>query len=308
MKITFRLLVFALLLAGCHQYEKTKTGLVYKIIHGNSKVLLKQGDIVKFNIEYKMKVHGKDSILQSTFGHISAYVKIDTAQFGKHSFTEVLMQCAPGDKIDFVMSIDTLKNLGMIPEYNDLFKKGGTIDGRVDILKVFPIDAAVNADYENEMNEEKNREIKDLQAYAAKNNIKTVQSPNGVLVEVQKEGEGPKADSGMQVSVYFKGYTENGKEFDGNMDSAAKKPAFTFVVGKRNVIPVWDDGLRYFAKGGKGRLLIPAMLGYGPQGSPPVIPPYTNLVFDIEVSDVTTPAPPKNPTPLMPPGAVKPAK
>ncbi|RWZ89806.1 MAG: hypothetical protein EO766_03645 [Hydrotalea sp. AMD] len=308
MKISTTILGVALLLAGCHQYNKTKTGLVYKIIHGNSKVLLKQGDIIKFNIEYKMKVGGKDSILNSTFGHIPAFVKIDTASFGKHSFTEVLLQCAPGDKINFVMSIDTLKNLGMIPEYNELFKKGGTIDGRVDILKVYNNDAAVNADYQKEMEEEKNREIEDLQAYAAKNNIKTIQSPNGVLVEVQTEGQGPKADSGMQASVYYKGYLENGKKFDGNMDTAtAKKPPFTFVVGKHNVIQGWDDGLKYFAKGGKGRLLVPAMLGYGPQGSPPVIPPYTNLIFDIEVTDVTIPAPQKAPAPLLP-GSVKPVK
>lgn len=92
------------------------------------------------------------------------------------------------------------------------------------------------------------------------------------------------------------------------MDTAtAKKPPFTFVVGKHNVIQGWDDGLKYFAKGGKGRLLVPAMLGYGPQGSPPVIPQYTNLIFDIEVTDVTIPAPQKAPAPLLP-GSVKPVK
>jgi FKBP-type peptidyl-prolyl cis-trans isomerase FkpA len=56
-----------------------------------------------------------------------------------------------------------------------------------------------------------------------------------------------------------------------------------------------------FGKGGKGKVYIPAMLGYGDAGSPPVIPTYANLVFEIEVLDVTTPPPPApQPLPNMP--------
>jgi len=307
MKITTTLLGIAFLMAGCHQYNKTKSGLAYKITPGNAREKLKQGQLIKFNIEYKMKIGGKDSILNSTFNHIPAFVKIDTSAFSKHSFTEVLMQCGEGDKIDFVMSVDTLKNLGMIPDYNDIFKRRGTINGKVDILKVYNNDADVNADYQKETGLEKDREIKELEKYAAGKKIKTIKSPNGVLVEVENAGDGMKADSGKQASVYYKGYLENGKVFDTNMGTTAdKKPAFSFVVGTHSAIPGWDEGLKYFGKGGKGRLLVPAMLAYGPQGSPPVIPAFTNLVFDIEVADVTIPAPPKQPImPAQPPHPTK---
>ena len=46
------------------------------------------------------------------------------------------------------------------------------------------------------------------------------------------------------------------------------------------------EGVTVFKEGGKGRLFIPSVLGYGAQGSPPVIKPYENLIFEIEVKSV----------------------
>ena len=57
----------------------------------------------------------------------------------------------------------------------------------------------------------------------------------------------------------------------------------------------WEEGLKYFSKGATGKMIIPALLAYGQQGSPPVIPPYANLVFDIEIADVKD-----QPTPVAP--------
>jgi FKBP-type peptidyl-prolyl cis-trans isomerase len=52
-------------------------------------------------------------------------------------------------------------------------------------------------------------------------------------------------------------------------------------------------------EGGKTRFFVPSELGYGPQGSPPVIEPNSVLVFEVELLKVgkggaaTTPAPAK---------------
>jgi hypothetical protein len=72
-------------------------------------------------------------------------------------------------------------------------------------------------------------------------------------------------------------------------------------IGANAVIKGWDEGLRLFGKGGKGRLLVPSMLGYGPQGSAPVIPQFANLVFDVEITDVTVapPAPKQQDMPTL---------
>src|ERR1035437_4630544 len=80
---------------------------------------------------------------------------------------------------------------------------------------------------------------------------------------------------------------------------ATHKDVFTLVLGKHSVIPGWEIGLKYFGKGGKGTIYIPAMMAYGAQGQPPVIAPFTNLIFDVEVTDITAPTP-QAPGPQMP--------
>ena len=176
------------------------------------------------------------------------------------------------------------------------------MNGKVDIISSFKGQPEMMEDYTKESVAEKNKELDVLNAYAKKNNIKTVSTPAGVLVEVQNEGTGPKADSGMLAIVLYRGTFVDGKAaFDSNMLNGKPTSAMPFKVpiGANAVIKGWDEGLRLFGKGGKGRLLIPAMLAYGPQGSAPVIPAYSNLVFDVEITDVTV-APPPAPRQGMP--------
>ena len=68
-------------------------------------------------------------------------------------------------------------------------------------------------------------------------------------------------------------------------------PGAVGTVGTpQSMIPGLDDARRYFGKGGKGRLLIPAVLAYGDRANE-MIPANSNLVFEIEVVDVTADAP-----------------
>ena len=286
MKIITSILAASILLVSCNQYQKTKSGLAYKITAGGNKEKLKQGQFVKMNI--KFTVGSKDSVLNSTFEHIPAYIMIDSARANKYSFLELLPLCAKGDKIDFSLSIDTLKKMGMIPDYNNVFVKKGMIKGKLEILQVFASDKETNDDYKKETDKEKQKEIVELEKYTKGKNIKTQKSENGVLIEIENAGTEPKADTGKQVSVFYKGYTVDGKVFDTNMGKDAQhKDPINVVLGRHGVIPGWEEGLKYFSKGTKGKLYIPAMLAYGPLGNPPVIPAFANLIFEIEVVDIT---------------------
>jgi len=297
MKQVTAFLAFALLMASCNQFDKTKSGMPYKIKKGGSSTLLKNGQFIKFNVEFKLG--GKDSILNTSYGHIPAYMRYDTAQLGKYNFTEVLPKLAAGDQVEFTLSIDSLKNLGMIPEFNKTFNKGGVIKGKVEIIAVFDNESLVSADYKKEGDAEKEREQKALESYAAAKGIKAQKTPGGALVEITTPGDlTNKADTGKQVTVLYKGYTEDGKVFDSNVDKPGSAP-FKVVIGTHSVIQGWDEGLRLFAKGSKGKILVPAMLGYGQQGAGGAIKPYANLIFEIEVTDVTV-APPPAPKPAMP--------
>jgi FKBP-type peptidyl-prolyl cis-trans isomerase len=300
MRTTLTLLAAIVMLASCNQYEKTPSGLTYKITSGGGKEKLKNGQFVKFNIEYK--IPPKDSVLTSSFGHVPAYLVIDTSRQSKHSFLEIITKCAVGDKIDFAMSVDTLKKPGML-EYNNIFHARDMIKGKVEIIKTFAKQDEAMADLNKEQETERQREIKELQDFTAKKGIKTQSTKSGVLVDVSTPGDqNLKADSGKQASVMYKGTFTNGKEFDSNMGANnPNKEPLNVVIGTNGVIPGLEEGLRMFGKGGKGKIYIPAMLAYGQNGQPPVIPAYSNLVFEVEILDITTPAPkPAQPMPGQP--------
>jgi FKBP-type peptidyl-prolyl cis-trans isomerase len=274
------------LFASCNQYEKAPSGMPYKITHGSgNEKMLQQGDYVKLNIEYKLKT--KDSILSSTYGVIPVYFPIDTNRLGKYTFTEVILKCRKGDKIEFSLNVDTLVKMGAI-QLNNVFKANDIILGKAEIVNVFNNTALVDADYKKEQDVEKTKEIATIKAYLAKNKITAVQSPEGVFVAVKEAGDASnKVDSGKVASVFYKGYTFKGEVFDTNVNAkdSVLKP-YDVKIGSGSVIPGWDIGLRYFAKGARGSLYIPAMLAYGPQANG-AIKAYENLAFDIEVRDVT---------------------
>ena len=285
-KSTLKLVAAIVLFASCNQYEKAPSGMPYKITHGSgNEKMLQQGDYVKLNIEYKLKT--KDSILSSTYGVIPVYFPIDTTRLGKYTFTEVILKCRKGDKIEFSLNVDTLVKMGAI-QLNNVFKANDIILGKAEIVNVFNNTALVDADYKKEQDVEKTKEIAAIKAYLAKNKITAVQSPEGVFVAVKEAGDASnKVDSGTVASVFYKGYTFKGEVFDTNVNAkdSVLKP-YDVKIGSGSVIPGWDIGLRYFAKGARGSLYIPAMLAYGPQANG-AIKAYENLAFDIEVRDVT---------------------
>jgi FKBP-type peptidyl-prolyl cis-trans isomerase FkpA len=102
-------------------------------------------------------------------------------------------------------------------------------------------------------------------------------------IEDLKVGTGAEAKAGQSVSVHYTGTLTNGSKFDSSRD---RNEPFDFQLGAGMVIKGWDQGVAGMKVGGRRKLTIPPELGYGAGGYPPVIPPNSTLIFDIELLEV----------------------
>ncbi len=95
-----------------------------------------------------------------------------------------------------------------------------------------------------------------------------------------KVGSGATAKQGDNVVVNYTGWLTNGKKFD---SSIGRGPFTVENLGHAQVIKGWNEGIQGMKVGGKRQLRIPPDLAYGPGGYPPVIPPSSTLIFDVEL-------------------------
>lgn len=116
-----------------------------------------------------------------------------------------------------------------------------------------------------------------------------VTEDNGLKSEDLKVGDGDAVTEGKEVTVHYTGTLTDGSKFDSSVD---RGQPFTFKLGEHHVIPGWEKGIGGVGNipamkvHGKRKLTIPPELGYGAAGSPPVIPPNSTLVFDVELLEI----------------------
>jgi FKBP-type peptidyl-prolyl cis-trans isomerase len=116
------------------------------------------------------------------------------------------------------------------------------------------------------------------------NNKKTpgVQSTaSGLQYLVLTQGTGTKPTATDSVLVHYKGTLLNGKQFDSSYD---RGEPITLTLDR--VIPGWTEGMQLMSSGSKYKFFIPYQLAYGERGAGQDIPPYSTLVFEIELLKV----------------------
>lgn len=118
-----------------------------------------------------------------------------------------------------------------------------------------------------------------LRENKTKGGVKTTAS--GLQYKVVAEGTGKSPTTADRVTVHYTGKLTDGTVFDSSVQRG--QPA-TFRVNQ--VIPGWTEALQMMKEGDKWTLYIPYTLGYGERGSPPTIPPFATLIFEVELMKV----------------------
>lgn len=125
-------------------------------------------------------------------------------------------------------------------------------------------------------------QIKNWLDTQVKNNINIDTTATGLYYIVNKIGSGATVRAGDEVTVQYTGTFINGTFFD-----ASASPGYTYIhkANESRMIPGWEEGIEVMGKGGSAVFLIPSSKAYGNLGQGP-IPPYTPLLFTIEVIDI----------------------
>lgn len=117
-------------------------------------------------------------------------------------------------------------------------------------------------------------------------NVSLLTLPYGMRYGDISVGCGPLVKSGQEVTAEYTGWLQDGTEFDSSRNPG--REPFVFALGQGQVIRGLDVGLMNMHVGGKRRLVIPPLLGYGTQGVPSVIPANATLIVDVEVVSVSS--------------------
>ena len=114
-------------------------------------------------------------------------------------------------------------------------------------------------------------------------------TPSGLEYVDMRPGAGKPPEVGQTCTVLYRGWiyvaqgNHQGKLFDSAQDP---KHPFHFHIGKGEVIPGWDEGIKAMKPGGKRVLIIPPALAYASQGYGDDIPPGATLLFEVELLSV----------------------
>ncbi|MEE0520734.1 MAG: FKBP-type peptidyl-prolyl cis-trans isomerase [Bacteroidaceae bacterium] len=104
---------------------------------------------------------------------------------------------------------------------------------------------------------------------------------SGLQYEVLKEGSGKKPKATDTVRCHYEGRLLDGSVFDSSYKR--NEPA---DFGLQQVIAGWTEGVQLMSEGAKYRFYIPYILAYGEGGAGAMIPPFSTLIFDVELIKV----------------------
>ena len=141
----------------------------------------------------------------------------------------------------------------------------------------------LNEYFQKKEKEQSQKAIAEGKVYLEENAKRSgvTQTKSGLQYEVLAEGNGKSPKATDKVRCHYEGRLLDGTVFDSSYKRG--EPA---DFGLNQVIPGWTEGVQLMKEGAKYRFHIPYLLAYGERGAGAQIPPYSTLVFDVELIKV----------------------
>lgn len=279
------LCVMLSVLTGCDSkapkgYKATENGLYYRFYTNDEGAELPNvGDLIELTLGCTIN---DTTVIIAPSKNI---ILLEEPSFTS-DFVEGIAMMHRGDSASFIVNIDsTFKNVFRVPELPEEFNSTDVMRFDIKILDFYP-----ESEYTKKMvesikarfPEETEHANAEMQEYFAINHVVASPTATGIYYVMTKEGNGEMPEKGDNVKVHYTGKLLNGKVFDSSIE---RGEPIEVPIGKGYVIPGWDEGIMMMSKGEKGVLYIPYYLGYGDRGAGADIPPFSNLIFEVELID-----------------------
>lgn len=259
-------------------YDKTTSGLYYKMYKiSKDTIKPKIGDWVSLDMKYTYKIKGKDTTLFDSKKQMGTPVRfqIPRSDF-KGDIYEGIKMMSAGDSADFIISADSLflKTFKMA-------KRPPMIDSNSFInfyVHLLTVDSPLSLE---------KKEGESLQSYITTNNITMQPTSSGIYYIEITPGKGMKIDSGCQVKLQFKVSLIDGKQIFSTYD---RPEPVSFQYGKKFDTPGLEEAIAMMKKGTKGTVIVPSKMAFGEQGRGTIVPPYSTIIYNVEILDVLSKA------------------
>lgn len=207
-----------------------------------------------------------------------------TAVFAKPAADiQIAGQGAPVDDVSYSFGVVfgvQFADSGLSFNYSD-FAQGfkDAIEGNLTLSEDEALsiaNAAYRAALDKKSEESRAKEAAFLAENAQKDGV--IATESGLQYRVIQEGTGPTPLATDMVRAHYKGSLLDGTVFDSSYEDG--EPV-EFSLSE--VIDGWAEGLQLIGVGGKYELFIPSDLAYGADGAGSIIPPYSTLIFEVEL-------------------------
>ena len=192
------------------------------------------------------------------------------------------------DKISYALGLGIghqLKNMGIenfsVEDFAQSIKD--VMEDKATAMTSQEAQTLLNTYFQEKQKAESQKAISEGKAFLEENGKKegVVTTKSGLQYEVLTEGTGKQPKATDTVRCHYEGSLINGSIFDSSYKRG--EPA---EFGLSQVIPGWTEGVQLMKEGAKYRFYIPYGLGYGENGAGSSIPPYSTLIFDVELIKV----------------------
>lgn len=276
--------------ASCSKggFKKTKDGVEYNIVKDEKGDAAKIGDYIEYHMVGKIG----DSLMfdsRKMMGGKALEMELQRNPSTPKSMdpTEVITMLSSGDSAVIRFEMDS-----MARKMYTFAKPTDKIQLEIKMVSVktkAQFEAGQKqkqADMEAQAAKQVGADDQLIQEYLTKNGVTAQKTASGIYYVISKPGSGANAAAGKTVKVKYTGKTMDGKVFDSNIDPQfSHTEPLEFVLGQRQVIAGWDEGIALLNKGAKATLYIPSGLAYGAEGREPQIPANSILIFDVELLD-----------------------